>query len=126
MTKRTVMAAWLGPASMRDGARSVYICVPVGVALAGRLDDTLATIVRPADRVLFASDFADADTDPVAEYAAAHGNESRSIRDEQEAPDLVVVILDPFADSASSLQATALLPRGPFDLVLAELPDPIR
>lgn len=124
MTKRTVMAAWLGPASQRDGPRSVFICVPVGVTLTGRLDEALATLIRPDDRVLFASDIEDVTGDPVAAYAAAHGHEARSIRDEQTAPELVVVIVDPFADSASALRATELLPRGPFDLVIAELPEP--
>lgn len=118
------MAAWLGPASQRVGTRSVYVCVPVGVDLAERLDEALRTIIRPGDRLLFASEIATSANDPVARYATAHEHESRSIRDEQLPPELVVVIVDPVKDSTSALQAMAFLPNGPFDLIIAELPDP--
>jgi hypothetical protein len=117
------MAAWIGPASLRNGRR-VYVCVPAGVELENRLGDALATIVRPDDRILFASDIADSVDDPVAAYAIAHGHDARSIRDEQVTPDLIIVIVDPIRDSASAVQATSLAPDGRFDLVIAELPDP--
>lgn len=125
MTKRTVMAAWLGPASLHSGPRSVFVCVPEGIDVDSRLDSVLADVVRDGDRVLFASEIADSYEDPVAEYAVSRGLDARSIRDEHVTPDLIVVIVDPYRDSDSALRASALAPRGPFDLVIAELPDPI-
>lgn len=125
MTKKTVMAAWLGPTSLREGPRSVYVCVPDGTLNDPDLEAVLRDIVRATDRLLFSSEFHDADHDPVAAYAANRGLDARSIRDETLAPDLIVVVVHPFRDSASALRASALAAPGPFDLVIAELPDPL-
>lgn len=124
MTSRTVMAAWLRPASLRRGPRSVYICVPEGTSHKHQeqLETVLKEILRANDRLLYSS--ADADSvDPIVAFAERHGLFADPIVGEGSAPDLIVIIVDPLRDNTAALQARTLATHGDSDLLIAELPD---
>lgn len=125
MTSRTVMAAWLGPASLHRGPRSVYICVPEGTSQKHQkqLDTVLKEILRGGDRLLYASAPVDGNADPVISFAERHGLFADPIVGEGSAPDLIVIIIDPLRDNTAALQARTLAAHGDSDLLIAELPD---
>jgi hypothetical protein len=119
------MAAWLGPASLRRGPRSVYICVPDTLRPyhQAQIATVLADVVRLDDRLLTAGALASAGSDPVVAYAEQHGHAVSPIVGEHSAPDLIVIVLDPLGDNTAALQARALASGGDSDLLIAELPE---
>lgn len=126
MTRRTVMAGQFGPASLRNGARSVYVCLPdtTSVHQHERISVVLAGLVRASDRLLYAP--AANTAAPVIAFAEKYGNPASSIVDERPPPDLILIVIDPLGDNASALEARALATHGNSDIVIAELPELIR
>ena len=104
MTSRTVMAARIGPASLRSGPRHVLAYVPKN-ASQDQIDIVLKPHVRDGDQLLYAG----RDPLPSAE------------------PDLIVVILDPLEDNIHSLTSPArVMARYQHaDFLITELPDQI-
>ncbi len=124
MSRRTVVTAWLKP-TPKSSTRSVYVCLPDSVSAADddRVDRLLVGLLRPTDRVLYADERAPSLS--VVSFAEKHGLFADPIGGEARAPDLIVVLIDPYGDNAGALEARALAVDGPSDLLIAELPDRI-
>ncbi|MFF2053836.1 hypothetical protein ACFVU2_19685 [Leifsonia sp. NPDC058194] len=122
MTSRTVMAAWLGPASQRSGPRRVFVCVPDTLRPyhEAQIATVLNEIIRSGDQLLTAGSD---DSDPIASFGALYGYPVTSVAAWPAPPDLIVIVLDPLADNTAALQARALAANGKSDLLIAELPD---
>jgi hypothetical protein len=119
------MAAWLGPASLRSGPRTVYVCVPDALRPyhQAQIATVLTEIVREGDRLLTAETVTSAGDDPVAVFGSQNGHAVDLVTAESAAPDLIVIVLDPLGDNTAALQARSLAAHGDSDLVIAELPD---
>lgn len=122
MTSRTVMAARVGPASMRSGPRSVYVCVSEKTSPdnEGLIDAMLKKHVRPGDRLFYPETSAGAD--PVIAFAGEHGLLADPMADDDTPPDLVIVIIDPLGDDAFPTLARELATQHSADLITFALP----
>ncbi|MCY1718528.1 hypothetical protein OVA26_16450 [Microbacterium sp. SL62] len=122
MSRRTVMTGYLGPCDGRRRERGVYVCIPdhVGPSDAPAVIPILAGLIRAGDRLLYSQERSLAHRLAVERFAADLGVDSAPLQEQAHSPRLVIVILDPFADSDSAIRARAHA-RGPSDVVIAEL-----
>lgn len=123
MSRRTVMTARLTPPSLREGPRAVFVCLPESTITNGvnRVGAVLGRIIRPSDRLLYSGK--GPALEPLIAFSERHGIFIDPLVAEPDAPDLIVVIVDPLADNTLAQYARALAVRGRSDLIIAELPD---
>lgn len=122
MTSRTVMAARVGPASLRSGPRSVYVCVSEKTSPNNEelIDVMLKKTIRAGDRLFYPETSAGAD--PVIAFAEQHGLMADPMAGDDTPPDLVIVIIDPLGDDAFPSLARALATQHSADLITFVLP----
>ena len=117
------MAGQIRPATRPVHGRTVYVCLPASTEPAQhpRILAALEGVVRPSDRLLHHPHSNVAG--PVIAYAHRHGHTASTIADTAEAPDLIVIIVDPLGDNSSALEARLLAARGASDIFITEMPD---
>ncbi|MET0887247.1 MAG: hypothetical protein ABWX92_12420, partial [Mycetocola sp.] len=95
MTRRTVMAARIGPASLRSGPRSVYINVPenIGPDHQELVNAVLKKLIRYDDRLIY-PDAVDRAA-PVVAFAERYGLLADPLGGESTQPHLTIDIIDP-------------------------------
>jgi hypothetical protein len=122
MTRRTVMAARFGPASLRSGPRSVYIHVPetTGPDHQDLIDAVLRKLIRYDDRLIYPDTSAGAD--PVIRFAERYGLFADPLAGESAQPDLTIDIVDPAGDNTLGSLARVLAEQQGADLIITELP----
>jgi len=132
VTSRTVMAARLGPASIRSGGRTVLVQVPANATeqMQDRIDTVMKRFLRDSDQLLYAGSNPTASTpavDRVVSFAGRYGLMADPIEVSGIEPDLVIVIIDPLEDNIHTLTSPArvLAQYQRADLVITELPDHI-
>jgi hypothetical protein len=121
------MAARIGPASLRRGPRSVYICAPSPQTPDANhhdlIDAALKSIVRADDRLLYPSyPGAEDSADSVISFALNHNLFADPMAGEDTPPDLVIVIVDPLGDNELLSPARLLAMPLSTDLIITELP----
>lgn len=122
MSNRTVMAGRIGPASLREGSRSVYICAPGknGPDHQELINAVLEKVIRHSDRLLYIN--GNASADPVIAFAERYGLFTDQLMTNSSRPDLIVAIVDPLGDNAHATRARTLAKQKRSDLFITELP----